>query len=202
MATSVLDVDLSGIRDPQTPIALVVGLVLIVVGLAGLTGVLDGDVLGLGIELGDGLLLGVFGIPVWLGLTAIVAGLLGIQLSRFGGGATTFNKVAAGLVLPAVFLLAVVDAALAVGGIVALVIGLIALLLAVVLVVVGVLLLNHHLLALVFPVVALLAIGDWVFSITELAPAGAAATLPTLALLLVLAVVVGAVGFEGGRRRT
>lgn len=208
MATRTSDVDLRVIRDPQRPVALVVGVVLVMVGLAGVSGVLDGDVLdigrlvGLGLAGGDGLLLGLFGIPLWLGVTAIVAGLLGVAFSRFAGGGTTFNKVAAGLVLPAVFLLAVVDWALAVGGLGVLVLGLLALLLAVVLVVVGVVLLNHHPLALVFPVVAVLAIADWALSLTELAPAGAAANPPTLGLLLVLAVVVGAVGFEGGRRVT
>lgn len=202
MATSALDVDLSVIRDPQRPVALVVGLVLVVLGLAGLSGVLDGDLLGLGMGLGDGLLLGVFGIPLWLGVTAVVAGLLGVYLSTFAGGATTFNKVAAGLVLPAVLLLAVVDWALALGGVAVLVVAAIALLAAVGLVLVGTVLLNHHVLVVVLPVVAVLAIADWAFALTDLAPAGAAANPPTLGLLLVLAVLVGAIGFEGGRRLT
>lgn len=191
MATADVEVDLSGIHDRQRPLAVVFGAVLVALGVVALTGILA-------IE---GLLLGIFGIPFWLGVTAIVAGLLGIALSRYAGGATTFNKVAAGLVLPAVLFLAVVDWALAVGGLPALAVGLVALLLAVALVVVGLVLLYPHPLALVLPVVALLAIADWVFSLTAMVPA-AAVNLPSIGLLVVLAVVVGLVGFEGGTRLT
>lgn len=191
MATADVEVDLSGIHDRQRPLAVVFGAVLVALGVVALTGILA-------IE---GLLLGIFGVPFWLGVTAIVAGLLGIALSRYGGGATTFDKVAAGLVLPAVLFLAVVDWALAVGGLPALAVGLVALLLAVALVVVGLVLLYPHPLALVLPVVALLAIADWVFSLTAMVPA-AAVNLPSIGLLVVLAVVVGLVGFEGGTRLT
>jgi hypothetical protein len=192
MATADLGVDLSGIHDWQRPLAFVFGAVLAVLGFVALSGFLTTD----------GLLLGIFGIPLWLGVTAIVAGLLGIALSFYAGGATTFNKVAAGLVLPAVLFLAVVDWALAVGGLSTLVLGLLALLLAVALVAVGTVLFYRHPLALVLPVVALLAIADWVFSLTAMAPSGAAVNLPTIGLLVVLAVVVGLVGFEGGLRVT
>lgn len=205
MATRTPEVDLSVIRDPQRPIALVVGVVLVVVGAAGLSGLLDGDVVAgvLGLELlGDDLVLGLFGVPLWLGVTAVVAGLVGVLFSTYAGAGTTFNKVAAGLVLPAVLLLAVVDWALAAGGVAFLALGLVALLLAVALVVVGTVLLNHHLLVVVLPVVAVLAVADWVLSLTAMAPAGAAVNLPTIGLLLVLALLVGAIGFEGGKRLT
>lgn len=208
MANRYPDVALSAMRDPQRPIALLVGVLLVVVGLAGLSGLLDGDVVDVGSVIGltfagrEALLLGLFGVPLWLGVTAAVAGLLGVLFSQYAGGGTTFNKVAAGLVLPAVLLLAITDWALAVGSTVALALGLVTLLLAVVLVVVGVMLLNHHLLVVVLPVVAAIAIADWGLSLTELAPAGAAVNLPTIVLLAVLAVGVGLVGFEGGRRLT
>lgn len=196
MATDVHGVDLSGITDPQRPIAFAVGAVLIVVGVAGLTGILDADVID------GGLVLGVFGVPFWLGLTAIVAGLLGIVLSFYAGAGTTFDKLAAGLVLPAVLLLAIVDWLLA-GGITLLTlgVGLIALALAVVLVAVGVVLLYGHPLALVLPVVALLAVFDWVFGVTAMIP-GETVNLPTIGLLVLLTIVIGLVAFEGGSRMT
>jgi hypothetical protein len=197
MATRVPEVDLRGIRDPQKPITLVVGLVFIVVGVAALTGLLDTTVVG-----GDAtLLLGYFGIPLWLGLTVIVAGLLGAVLAGYAGGATTFNKVAAGLVLPAVLFLAITDWALAADSTLALAVGVLTLLLAVALVAVGLVLFWGNPLAFVLPVVALLAIADWLLNLTAMAPTEAV-TLPTLGLLVVLAVVVGLVGFEGGRRMT
>lgn len=195
MATSVQDVDLSRIRDPQRPIAFVVGLVLIAVGIVGLTGIVDGDVLA------PGLVLGAFGVPFWLGITAIVAGLLGVVLSSFAGAGTTFNKLAAGLVLPAVLLLAIVDWALAVGSLPTLGLGLVALLLALALVGVGVVLLYGHPLALVLPIVAVLAIVDWVFGVTAMIPADPV-NLPTIGLLTGLAAVIGLIAFEGGSRMT
>jgi hypothetical protein len=140
-------------------------------------------------------------VPLWLGVTVIVAGLLGAVLAGYAGGATTFNKVAAGLVLPAVLFLAITDWALAVGGTLPLVVGVVTLLLAVALVAVGVVVFRGHPLALVLPVVAVLAIADWVFDLTALV-AAEAVTLPTLGLLVVLAVVIGLVGFEGGQRVT
>lgn len=197
MATSVPEVDLRGIRDPQKPITLAVGIVFIVVGVAALTGLLDMVIVG-----GDAaLLLGYFGIPLWLGLTVIVAGLLGAVLAGYAGGATTFNKVAAGLVLPAVLFLAITDWALATGGTLALAVGVLTLLLAVALVAVGLVLFWGHPLALVLPVVAVLALADWILNLTAMAPTESV-TLPTLGLLVVLAIVVGLVGFEGGRRMT
>jgi hypothetical protein len=206
MATRSLEVGLSGIDDPQRPVALVVGLVLIVVGVAGLTGLLDTDAvrgaLGSDIGLGPGLVLSFFGVPFWLGVTAVVAGLLGVVLSFYPGAATTFDKLAAGLVLPAVLLLSIVDWALAGGNLLLVALSLIALLLAVVLVAVGTLLLYGHLLVVVLPVVAVLALADWGLGLTALAPSGASVTLPTIGLLIVLAIAVGVVAFEGGRRTT
>jgi hypothetical protein len=206
MATKSLEIDLSGIDDPQRPVAFVVGAVLLVVGIVGLTGVLDTDVVqGLtdtNVGLGSGLVLGFFGVPFWLGVTAVVAGLLGIVLAFYGGAGTTFNKLAAGLVLPIVILLSIMDWALAGGDLLTIGLSLLALIVAVVLVAVGTLLLFKHPLALVLPVVAVLTVADWVFGLTALAPAGARITLPTIALLVVLAIAIGLVAFEGGRRTT
>jgi hypothetical protein len=206
MATKSLEVDLSGIDDPQRPIAFVVGLLLLVLGIAGLTGILDtGEVQGLtgtNVGLAPGLVLSFFGVPFWLGVTTVVAGLLGIVLAFYGGAGTTFNKLASGLVLPIVILLSVVDWALAGGDLLTVGLSLIALVVAVVLVAVGTLLLFKHPLALVLPVVALLTVADWVFGLTALAPAGARITLPTIGLLIVLAIAIGLVAFEGGRRTT
>lgn len=192
MAPQSADVDLSGIHDRQRPLALLFGVVLVLLGLVALSGVLTTD----------GLLLGLLGIPTWLALVAAVAGLLGVVLSRYAGGGTTFNKVAAGLVLPAVLFLAVVDWALAAGGPVALAVGLVALLLAVALAAVGTVLLWGHPVALVFPLVAAVAVADWVLSFAGVSTPGAAVNPPTIGLLVVLALVVGLVGFEGGRRMT
>jgi hypothetical protein len=206
MAAKSLEIDLNGIDDPQQPIAFVVGVLLVVVGIAGLTGVIDTNVvqglISTDVWLGSELVLGFFGVPFWLGVTAIVAGLLGIVLSSYEGAGTTFNKLAAGLVLPIVVLLSVVDWALAGGNLLTIGLSLIALGIAVVLVAVGVLLLYKHPLALVLPVVALLTVGDWVFGITAMAPAGESVTLPTIGLLVVLAIAIGLVAFEGGRRTT
>lgn len=196
MATNTDDVDLTGLKDPQRPVAFAVGLVLIVVGLAGTSGIIDSDV-----GLGPGLVFGLFGVPLWLGITAIVAGIIGIWLSLFPGAGTTFNKVAAGLVLPAVFLLSIVDWAIAAGGVLYAV-GAVALLLAVLLVVVGVVLLYGLKLSLVLPVVAVLALADWAVGLSAMAPASEPVNLPTLALLVALELVVGVLAFEGGRRRT
>lgn len=196
MTSTVQDVDLSGIDDPQRPVAFAVGAVLVLVGIAGLTGLLDMDVRA------PDIVLGVFGIPFWLGVTAIVAGLLGIVLSFYAGAGTTFNKLAAGLVLPAVFLLAVVDWLLAGGAtLVSVGVSLIPLVLAVTLVAIGVILLYGHPLSLVLPVVAVLAILDWVLDLTGMLPTEAV-NLPTLGLLAVLALAVGLIGFEGGTRLT
>ncbi len=204
MTTSASEVALRGIRDPQKPVALGVGAVLVVVGVAGVTGLLDMDVLA------SGLVLGVFGVPLWFGITAIVAGLLGIALATYAGGATTFDKVAAGLVLPAVLFLAITDWALASAGLLTdgtlagalfLVPAVVALLLAVVIAAVGTILLRGHSLALVFPVVALLAILDWALSLTAMT-ASETVNLATLGLLVVLEIVVAALAFEGGKRQT
>lgn len=196
MAIERSEVDLRGIRDPQKPVALVVGVVLVLVGVAGLTGLLD-------VSLGDGpaLVLGLFGVPFWLGVTAVVAGLLGVVLSTYPGAGTTFNKLAAGLVLPIVFLLAVVDWLLAVGGLPALVLGGVVLVVAVVLVGVGVLLLRRHPVAAVLPVVAVVTLADWALGITAMTPS-LRVNVSTLGLLFVLEGVLAAVAFEGGARRT
>lgn len=192
-------VDLNRISDPQRPVTFGVGVLLLVVGIAGLTGIIDTN-----IGFGEGLVFGLFGVPFWLGVTAIVAGLLAIvPFSVYQGAGTTFNKVAAGLVLPAVILLAVADwAFISTGNPAAWIVGLIALLLAVVLVVVGVALLFKRPVALVLPIVAVLTLADWAVGLTELAPASEAANLPTVALLIVLALAIGAVGFQGGKRMT
>lgn len=195
MALETPDVDLTGMRDPQRPVAVAVGLVLVLVGALGLTGLADMDVLG------EGLVLGVFGVPLWLGVTAIVAGLLGIYLASFAGGATTFDKVAAGIVLPAVFLLSITDWALATGGVPALAVGVVALLLAVVLAAVGTFLLRWTPLMVVLPVVAVLALADWGFGLTAMSPAESV-TIPTLGLLVVVELLVAVIAFEGGRRLT
>ena len=186
-----MEVDLSGIDDWQRPLALAFGVVLALLGAVSLSG----------LATWDGLLLGVFGIPVWLALVAVVAGLLGVAMSRYAGAGTTFNKVAAGLVLPAVLFLSVVDWSLAVGG-AALVAGVVALLLAVVFAAIGTILLWGHPLALVFPAVAVLAIAEWALSLAGVEISAAAVNPPTLGLLALLAVVVGLVGFEAGRRMT
>ena len=188
-------VDLTGMGDPQRPVAVAVGAVLILVGALGLTGIADMNVVG------EGLVLGVFGVPLWLGLTAVVAGLLGVFLATFDGGATTFDKVAAGLVLPAVFLLSITDWALATGGIPALAVGVGALLLAVVIAAVGTFLLRWNVLMVVFPVVAALALLDWGLGLTVMVP-GEPVNLPTLGLLLVVELLVAVIAFEGGRRQT
>lgn len=199
MATQALDVDIEGIKDPQQPIAFSVGLVLIVVGIAGLTGIIDADV-----GFGPGLVFGLFGVPFWLGVTALVAGVIGIVLSMYPGAGTTFNKVASGLVLPAVILLAISDWGLAAGNVLTFGVALVTLLLAVVLVVVGVVLLYKRPLALVLPVVAVLTIVDWVLGLSPsaIAPASEAVTIPTIILLIVLALIIGFIAFEGGRRTT
>lgn len=191
MANTSLEVDLSGIEDRQRPFALAFGVVLALLGAVSLSGLLSAD----------GLLLGVFGIPVWLALVAIVAGGLGVAMSRYAGAGTTFNKVAAGLVLPAVLFLAVVDWSLAAGG-VTLVVGVGALLLAVAFAAIGTVLLWSHPLALVFPAVAVLAVAEWGLSLAGVGISAASVTVWTLGLLALLAVVVGVVGFESGRRMT
>jgi hypothetical protein len=199
MATTTHDVNLSGISDWQRPVAFVVGLVLIVVGIAGLTGATG--LLGMD-YLGEELVLGVFGVPFWLGVTAIVAGLIGVLLSFYAGGGTTFDKVAAGLVFPPVLLLAIADWLLAGGVSLATLAGaVIAVGLAAVFVVVWVVLLWGHPLAVVHPVVALFAVADWAIGLTAMTPA-TSVNLPTLGLLVALAVLVGAIAFEGGTRLT
>lgn len=196
MATQPSGVDLSVIRDPQRPISFAVGLLLIVVGFVGLTGLIDTDV-----GLGPGLVFGLFGVPFWLGVTAIVAGLLAIVLSMYAGAGTTFNKLAGGLVLPIVILLTLADWAFAGGGLVSAGIGFVALLVAVALVGVGFLVLHRHPVGLVLPVVAVVTLADWLFGLTAMVPA-ARANLPTVALLVVLSVAIAFIGFEGGARRT
>jgi len=195
MALETPDVTLTGMRDPQRPVAVAIGVVLILLGVAGLTGILDMDVVG------EGLVLGVFGIPLWLGVTAVVAGLLGIYLATFAGGATTFDKVAAGIVLPAVFLLSITDWALATGDMPALAVGVVTLLLAVVFAAVGTFLLRWTPLMVLLPVVAVLALADWGLGLTAMM-LGESVTPATLGLLLVVELLVAVVAFEGGRRLT
>lgn len=196
MSTKTPEVDLTGIDDPQRTAAFVVGLLLVGVGVGGTTGIVDGDVVG------PGLVLGVFGVPLWLGVTAIVAGVLGIVLSFYEGAGTTFDKLAAGLVLPPVLFLAVIDWLFAGGITVPMVaLAIVPLLLAVVFVAVGTVLLWGHPLVVVLPVVALLAIADWALGLTAMVPSDPV-NLPTIGLLAVLAILVGLVAFEGGTRMT
>lgn len=200
MSTRSLEVDLSGIDDPQRLLAFVFGVVLFAVGVAGLSGVFDFELQA--VPFGPGLVFGLFGVPLWLGVTAIVAGLIGIVLASYAGAGTTFNKVAAGLVFPPVAFLAITDWALASGSTAALALGGVTLLLAVVFVAVWVVLFYKTVLMPVHPVVAVLAIADWGLDLSAMAPASEPVNLPTIGLLLVLAVVVGVVGFEGGARLT
>jgi len=198
MATQDREVDLSGIQDWQQPLAFGIGVLLLVVGLAGLTGIFD--VTGLWNE--NSLVFGVFGVPFWLGVTAVVAGLIGVLLALYKGAGTTFNKVAAGLVLPPVIFLAITDWTIGIGG-PALILGLVTLLLAVVFVVIGGVLLYKRPLMLVLPVVAVLAIADWVLGLTALNPMGGArVTILTIGLLILLAIAIGVAAFEGGSRVT
>lgn len=190
------EVDLSGIVDPQRPVTVGVGIWLIVVGVAGLTGVLDLD-----LGFGEGLVLGLFAVPLWLAVTAIVAGLLGLWMARFAGASTTFDKLAAGLVLPIVGLLAVADWAVAAGGI-ALVLAAVAVLLAVVGVLVGTVLLYTLPVSLVLPVVAVLTLADWGLGLTGMLAATEPVNPATVVLLVAHVVLVGVVAFEGGSRVT
>lgn len=190
------EVDLSGIADPQRPVTVAVGVWLIVVGVAGLTGILD-----LNLGIGGGLVLGLFGVPLWLGVTAIVAGALGLWMARYAGASTTFDKLAAGLVLPIVGLLAIADWALAVGGL-ALVLAVVAFLLAGVGVAVGTLLLFKLPVSLVLPVVAVLTLADWLLGLTAMLGPTEPVNPATVVLLLVHVVLVGLIAFEGGSRVT
>lgn len=190
------EVDLSGIVDPQRPVTVAVGVWLIVVGIAGLTGVLDLD-----LGFGEGLVLGLFGVPLWLGVTAVVAGLLGLWMARYAGAATTFNKLAAGLVLPIVGLLAVADWAIAVGGL-ALVLAVVAFLLAGVGVAVGMVLLFKLPVSLVLPVVAVLTLADWLLGLTATVGPTEPVNPATVVLLVLHVVLVGLIAFEGGSRVT
>lgn len=202
MATKAREVDLSGIDDWQQPLAFGVGVLLLVVGFAGLTGIFDVTDL----WSSEPLVFGVFGVPFWLSITAIVAGFIGILLSLYKGAGTTFNKVAAGLVLPAVILIAITDWTIGVGG-AALIVGLVSLILAVVAAFIGVVLLNKRPLALLMPVVAGLAIADWVLGLTPIAQdaaflGAARVTIPTIGLLILLSISIGVAAFEGGSRMT
>lgn len=197
MAAKVREVDLSGIDDWQQPLAFGIGMLLLVVGFAGLTGVFNKT----GLWSEESLVFGVFGVPFWLGVTAVVAGFIGILLSLYKGAGTTFNKVAAGLVLPAVILIAIADWSVLIGG-PALIVGLIALLLAVVAAFIGVVLLYKRPLALLMPVVAVLAIADLVLGITNSVEIWSRVTIPTIGLLILLAISIGVAAFEGGSRMT
>lgn len=198
MAAQIREVDLSGIQDWQQPLAFGIGVLLLVVGLAGLTGIFD--VTGLWNE--NSLVFGVFGVPFWLGVTAVVAGLIGVLLALYKGAGTTFNKVASGLVLPPLILLTITDWTIGIGG-PALILGLVTLLLAVVFVVIGGVLLYKRPLMLLLPVVAGLAIADWVLGLTALNPMGGArVTILTIGLLILLAIAIGVAAFEGGSRVT
>lgn len=195
MEAEAKDVDLSGITDPQRPVAFTVGLILLIVGIVSLTGLVNGDVIA------PGLVLGFFGVPFWLGVTAVVAGLIGILLSFFAGAGTTFNKVASGLVLPPVIFLAIADWAFGMGG-VFLVLTAVMVLLALVFVAIGHILLTGTWLMFLLPVVAVLTLADWVLGLTHLAPYGVRVNLFTIGLLILVMFVVGVIGYEGGRRMT
>lgn len=192
MATAVPGPRFNRIQDPQRPVTFVLGGVLLAIGIAGLSGLL-------GIELAVvTVVAAVFGVPFWLGLTMIVAGLLGVILAMHGDSASTFNKVTAGLVFPATLLLAITDWAVGAGTAWAIGVGLLALAAALLVIALGTILLWGHPLSLVFPLAAVLAVLDWTGSIAAAVPA-ASVTGPTIGLIVTLAIGVGLVGFADYR---
>lgn len=191
------EVDLSGLTDPQRSVTFLVGVWLVILGVAGLTGILDLD-----LGFGEGLILGLFGVPLWLAVTAIVAGLLALWMTGFAGASTTFNKLAAGLVLPIVGLLAVADWAIAAGGLALFLVAAVAFLLAGVGVVVGMVLLFKLPVSLVLPVVAVLTVADWALGLTGTLGTTEPVNPATVVLLVLHVVLVGVIAFEGGRRVT
>lgn len=92
MSTTTTPVNLEKMRDPQRPLALLFGVVLLVLGIVDFAGVF----------VTDGLLLGVFEIGVVTNVVHVLTGLLGIVLSRYPGAATLFNKLG-GLIYLLVF---------------------------------------------------------------------------------------------------
>lgn len=70
-------------HDPQKPLALLFGVVLVVLGVADFVGLL----------VTDGRFLGVFSIGPVTNVVHVLTGLLGIVLSTYAGAATLFNKL-------------------------------------------------------------------------------------------------------------
>lgn len=190
------EVSLSAISDPQRPVAFAAGLWLIVVGVAGITGIIDTN-----IGYGPGLVFGVFAVPLWLDVTAIVAGILGIGLSMYEGAGTTFNKLAGALVVPIVILLTLADWAIASGGAL-LIVAVVAFLLAGIGVVVGTILLFKRPVSIVLPVVAVLALADWTLGLSGMLSTTEPANLATVVFLIAHAILLTFIGFEGGSRLT
>lgn len=92
MSTATTPADLTKLRDPQRPLALLFGVVLVTLGVVDF----------LGVQVTDGLLLGVFAIGPVTNVVHVLTGLLGIVLSRYAGAATLFNKLG-GLIYLLVF---------------------------------------------------------------------------------------------------
>lgn len=132
MASETQTANITGIQDPQRKLAALFGGVLVLLGVVGFSGVLATD----------GLLLGVFSIPLVVNVVHMLTGLLGLVLAAYPGAGTLFNKVG-GVIYLVVFLVGALFVAAGYGGL------------------------------------------NWA----------------TNGLHLLLAVVVGAVGFEGGKRR-
>lgn len=104
MATTTTAANLSKMRDPQRPLALLFGVVLLALGLVDLAGVL----------VTDGLLLGLFEIGNVTNVVHILTGLLGIVLSMYAGAATLFNKLG-GLIYLLVFVFGAIGTLAGVG---------------------------------------------------------------------------------------
>lgn len=101
MAVETGRTDLARRRDPQRPLALLFGMVLVVLGVVDFVAVAETD----------GLLLGVFAIPLLVNLVHVLTGLLGLFLGQYEGAGTLFNKL--GVVIYLVVFLAGVVAVLA-----------------------------------------------------------------------------------------
>lgn len=106
MATETASANLTRIRDPQKPLALLFGGVLVLLGIVDFVGVAGTD----------GLLFGVFAISPLVNLVHVLTGLLGLFLGRYEGAGTLFNKLG-GVIYLIVFLAGVVVALAGVGGV-------------------------------------------------------------------------------------
>lgn len=106
MAIETRSTNLTGLRDPQRPLALLFGAVLVSLGVVDLVGVAGTD----------GRLLGVFAIPPLVNVVHVLTGLLGLYLGRYEGAGTLFNKLG-GVIYLVVFLAGAVAVLAGVGGI-------------------------------------------------------------------------------------